>query len=235
MNRGFGGRCAAIVAAAMLFAGAAHAESSAEYPQEVEEIEESPTVNDSSWADRWWSKPGDDGGNVSSGEDADGAKYGQGKTERKERFVWLLQDENYHYFLDKQSVKWRLVPYMNSEYMVDAWIRLLPIRQEQTETEYDDEGNALPSRRTYYLEHYYIRPKTRQIQFLCELEVTGRPQNTISQREYDYKNWEDLIPGSIEDEIYRSVLKVTGKSRADSKGHMGFFDMLDEYARIGMK
>ena len=87
----------------------------------------------------------------------------------------------------------------------------------------------------YFLEHYYIRPKTRQIQFLCELEVVGRPQNTISERAYDYKNWENLIPGSIETAIYYGVLDVIGTGKANAKGHMTATDMLEEYLRISIR
>ena len=86
----------------------------------------------------------------------------------------------------------------------------------------------------YVLEHYYLRPKTNQIQFLCELEVFGRPQNTINERAYDYRNWENLVPGSVESVIYSTVIKTIGKSKAGERGHMTFFDMLDEYARIAL-
>ena len=60
----------------------------------------------------------------------------------------------------------------------------------------------------YFLSHYYIRPKTRQIQFLSELEVTGRPDNAITERPYSSLHWENLVPGSIEDDIYHGVFTI---------------------------
>ena len=66
--------------------------------------------------------------------------------------------------------------------------------------------------RKYYLEHYYINPETRQIQFLCELEISnGRPDNNVIQRAYKPRNWENLIPGSIEDSVYHHALRNAKK------------------------
>ena len=60
----------------------------------------------------------------------------------------------------------------------------------------------------YYLMHYYLRPKTQQIQFLSELEVAGgRPNNDVKERGYQSQNWENLIPDSVEDVIYHGVVK----------------------------
>ena len=56
----------------------------------------------------------------------------------------------------------------------------------------------------------------------------------MNERAYDYRNWENLVPGSIESAIYSATIKIIGKSKADSKGHMTFIDMLDEYARIAL-
>ena len=80
-----------------------------------------------------------------------------------------------------------------------------------------------------------MRPKKDQIQFICELEVVGHPQNTASQRKYDYNNWEELIPGSIESILYYSIIQVIGKSKASERGHMTFADMFEEYARISIR
>ena len=153
--------------------------------------------------------------------------------ERKSRYEWIFNDNSYSYYMDLNSSRWIRVPYSASEYMIDVWICLVPTSVDSYVEEYDDDGNVTSHYRKYYMEHYYVWPKKQQIQFLCELEVAGRPQNTISEREYRVKNWESLIPGSIEDEIYRAVVKRMGKSR-EAKGGMGFFEMLDEYARISL-
>ena len=148
------------------------------------------------------------------------------------------------------------MPYMASEYMADVWIRMVEhdpapldddmayygrenfnaevaLAREQG-YQYSPEDLQVLSHQAYVLEHYYLRPKTNQIQFLCELEVFGRPQNTINERAYDYKNWENLVPGSVESVIYAATLKTIGKGKASERGHMTFFDMLDEYARIAL-
>lgn len=171
----------------------------------------------------------------------------------KKRFVKLAVDETYVYYLDRTSVQWRKMPYSSSEYIADFWVRMIAREPQNDEDSYgaDDDSLEILSarekgyryrpedeevlrRQSYVLEHYYLRPKTQQIQFLCELEVFGRPQNTINEREYDYRNWENLVPGSVESVIYTSVIKLIDTSKADAKGHMTFSDMLDEYLRISL-
>ena len=174
----------------------------------------------------------------------------------KPRFTKLAVDDTYTYYLDKNSVQWKKMPYSSSEYIADVWIRMVERKPAQLDADmasygeenfnaeislareqgyqYSPEDVQVLSSQAYVLEHYYLRPKTRQIQFLCELEVFGRPQNTISERVYDYKNWENLVPGSVESVIYDAVIKIVGKSKASERGHMTFIDMLDEYARIAL-
>ncbi len=176
----------------------------------------------------------------------------------KPRFVKVTSDDTFDYYLDKASVRWQNMPYSQSEYLADVWIRMIDRTggtsdlpsdvQDYINSGYDEvseaaakgliynETDAMILRtKKYFLEHYYIRPKTRQIQFLCELEVIGRPQNTISEREYSYRNWENLIPGSVETAIYYGVLDVIGTGKASSRGHMTAVDMLEEYARISIR
>ena len=182
----------------------------------------------------------------------------KGKTQ-KARFVKLAADDLYTYYLDRESVTWRRVPYLANEYMADVWIRMVEHNVDTSDLPPDlanyinDTYNAEISlarekgkplnpvdvdvlqHKKYFLEHYYLRPKTKQIQFLCELEVVGHPQNTVSEREYEYKNWENLIPGSVESIIYRTVLKEIGTGKATERGHMTFVDMVEEYARISLR
>ena len=170
-------------------------------------------------------------------------------------------DDNYTYYLDRESVKWVRVPYTSSEYMADVWIRMIERFPEDDpnsalrDYEYFDPENEIGEvmlarqksiryaptdievlrRKEYFLEHYYMRPKTRQIQFLCELEVVGHPQNNAEGREYSYKNWEDLIPGSVESMLYKAVFKEIGTSMADAEGHRTFADYFEEYTRISIR
>lgn len=174
----------------------------------------------------------------------------------KQRFLKLAVDDTYIYYLDKKSVQWKKIPYLASEYMADVWVRMIERNPTQLDNDmaaygaenfraeialareqgyqYSPEDLKVLRSQAYVLEHYYLRPKTNQIQFLCELEVFGRPQNAINERAYDYKNWENLVPGSIESVIYDATLKIIGKSKANERAHMTFIDMLDEYARIAL-
>lgn len=178
---------------------------------------------------------------------------------QKPRFIKLAMDDNYIYYLDKQSVSWQRLPYSASEYMLDVWIRMIERNPDNSDLPDDladyvnDTNNGeievarekgilfapvdveVLQHKKYFLEHYYLRPKTNQIQFLSELEVVGHPQNTVSERTYDYKNWENLIPGSIESIIYHMTIKTVGKSGASDKGHMTFADYLEEYGRISIR
>lgn len=172
------------------------------------------------------------------------------------RFIKLAVDETYTYYLDKNSVQWIKMPYSTSEYIADVWIRMIErepkaldddmasygadnfnaeisLAREQGYQYAAEDVHVLRSQ-SYVLEHYYLRPKTKQIQFLCELEVFGRPQNTVSERAYDYRNWENLVPGSVESVIYASTIKVIGEWKSTERGHMTFSDMLDEYLRISL-
>ena len=174
----------------------------------------------------------------------------------KPRFIKLAVDETYTYYLDKSSVQWKKMPYSSSEYIADVWIRMVERQPKALDSnmaaygadnfraeidlarergyQYSPEDLKVLRRQAYVLEHYYLRPKTKQIQFLCELEVFGRPQNTINERAYDYQNWENLVPGSVESIIYAATIKTIGKAKASERGHMNFFDILDEYARIAL-
>lgn len=190
-------------------------------------------------------------------EDSEPAAVKQ-KTQ-KARFVKLAIDDNYTYYLDRQSVSWTRIPYSASEYMVDVWIRMIELAPDnsdlppdlyeyindttsgEVEVAHERGINYAPidvdvlQHKKYFLEHYYLRPKTRQIQFLCELEVVGHPQNTITERQYDYKNWENLIPSSIESIIYNAVMKEVGRSGSADSGKMSLADNIEEYLRISIR
>ena len=119
------------------------------------------------------------------------------KKAQKDRFQEILRDESFVYYMDTRSA--RYIPMPNrQDSMIDVWVKLKPN---------GDSAEADDQKGKYYLEHYYIYPKNKQIQFLCELEVTGRPSNAIKERPYSSQNWENLVPGSVEDDIYHAVVK----------------------------
>ncbi len=125
----------------------------------------------------------------------DGATAEQNK---KDRFIEILRDDSFIYYMDRLTARYLNVPHMSKEKMIDVWIKLEPV-------EYAEGDYTFPAK--YYLEHYLIRPKRQKIQFLAELEVTRRPNNDMQNKEYDGSRWEILVPGSIEDSIYHAVLK----------------------------
>ena len=149
-----------------------------------------------------------------------------GKANEKDRYLTILRDNGFVYALDTRNAHWIPMPHSGNEYIADVWVKLV-----QTE---GDVNYSYPQK--YYLEHYYIRPSTQQIQFMCELEVTGRPNNDIQERAYSASNWENLVPGSVEDSIYHAVLEniknVPDVSKKDTSGSVS--DILDEYLRISI-
>ena len=155
---------------------------------------------------------------------------------KDERYVRLFTDSYFNYYMDKKSAKWIACPDKNDEYIIDVWVKLERIdeanakslAERMNDSQYTYQGK-------YYLEHYYIRPSTQQIQFLCELEVSGRPDNDISQRKYNVKNWEYLVPESVEDSIYQAVVKKMGK-KPGSKGNLlkSAGDFVEDVFRIAI-
>ena len=149
----------------------------------------------------------------------------------KSKFVQIYKDESYTYYLDKQNMKWMNIPYQENR-MLDVWIKLEPIvhafdRVDAASSSYTEETS------TYYLEHYYIRKDKRQIQFMCELEVNGRPNNDVHTGTYDPRKWEDLVPESIEDHIYHGVMDVVD-SGLFSSSSTGGGDFLEDVFRISL-
>ena len=220
-------------------------------------IKKSPKVNDKSKADK-----SDDEENIDASRKSQNTRDNKSNKilrTRSQRFIKVAMDDTYIYYLDKQSIMWKRLPYFANEYMVDCWVRMIERNPDNSNLPNDvsdyinggvngeievaaERGLSFNQNdidvlkhKKFFLEHYYIRPKTKQIQFLCELEVIGHPQNTISEREYAYKNWEDLVPGSIESMIYNVTIKEVHRSKADAKGHMSVADMVDEYLRISIR
>lgn len=136
----------------------------------------------------------------------------------KRRYFSVCRDSTFTYYMDTMNTQWIRCPFKAEEYIIDVWIRLV----ENSEVEKIQSGEiAHPTK--YYMEHYYLRPDTKQLQFLCELEVSkGRPNNDVAQRPYSPAKWENLIPGSIEDSIYHGVMRNIKKynliKRKDGNG-----------------
>ena len=197
-----------------------------EIEEEPEEVLNSEPRTDTSRADDWFSKQGEEFSEKGAlGRAMERKRQQNGEANKKVRYVYLLEDNGFAYYMDTRNAKWMKIPYSENEDIVDVWIRLV-------KTEPDDEY-SYPQK--YFLEHYYIRPKTKQIQFLSELEVTGRPDNSVKERQYSVRNWENLVSGSLEDEIYHNVLKYMKRDPFAQwfKGKSGR-DVLEETLRISL-
>ena len=150
------------------------------------------------------------------------------KEEQNDRYVKLLSDDSFAYYMDKKSAKWIQCPNTSDEYIIDVWVKMVQLESGNNA----DLQYSYPSK--YYLEHYYIRPTTQQIQFLSELEVTGRPDNNIQERSYDEANWEKLVPESIEDSIYQAVVKKMGGVKKAKGKSRSIKDTLDEVFNVAI-
>lgn len=122
----------------------------------------------------------------------------------KKRFVLIAKDSRFFYYLDRKSARWIFEP-NSSRKIMDVWIQLVDANKASAPA---DKYSNISADQSYLLDHYYIRPQLRQMQFLCELEVVGQPSNNVTQNVYSVKNWEDIVPGSIEETIFNAVVNT---------------------------
>ena len=199
-----------------------------------EDMESNKRYHDESSADDWFKRS--DEGMEADGEGQDGT---EGK--KKQRYVKIIEEENgFAYYLDMQNARWLPLPHSSSEQIIDIWVKLVQVGETEGVTSRGTRPDSSYSYTdVYYLEHYYLRPKKQQIQFLCELEVTGRPQNAIEERRYSAAHWEDLVPGSVEDEIYHAAVAEMKRSRNPMQmtrhgKRITARDAIEEYFRISL-
>lgn len=163
------------------------------------------------------------------------AKKAEAKREKKARYKTLFTDNGFTYYLDSKNSRWIPRPNSGSERIIEAWIRLVENPGGEPPV---DSDQVRPAK--YFLEHYYISPQRREIMFISELEVTGRPENAIKERPYDNANWEQLVPGSIEDDLFEAVVARMKNAPGERSGilsgtsGMSLRDMVEEYARISL-
>ena len=181
------------------------AEEIEEIPVETKETGEHAWDESEPHADDWFTNPSEKEDYGPDGEDGKDAEEAEKK--KKARYIEICRDESFIYSMDRKAAFYTRIPHTIDEKMIDVWIKLEPL-------EYLPEDYTYPPK--YYLEHYLLRPKRKQIQFLCEIEVSGRPANDVEDKRYDPRRWERLIPGSIEDTIFHAVLQHKGKIHDES-------------------
>ena len=159
-------------------------------------------------ADDWFTDSSKKEDYGSDSDDENGTGEDEEEKKKKARFIEICRDESFIYKMDRKTAHYTRIPHTIDEKMIDVWVKLEPLEYAPGEYTYPPK---------YYLEHYLIRPKRKQIQFLCEMEVTGRPGNDAAEDKiYDPRRWERLIPGSIEDTIFHAILQYKGKIHDES-------------------
>lgn len=198
-------------------------------PQPVwadEEIEDMEEVSDVTRADDWFTKQRNSTreGLRGYGSSDKGYSY-RDANGNIPRYVRIHIDESFIYWLDTQYVRWMDMPYSTTESIIDVWVRMEDISEDR---EY-----SYPEK--YYMEHLYLRPAKQQVQFLSELEITGRPQNNIRERPYKAEHWENLVPGSAEEHIYHATMGLMKELERDGRVRKkkSDYDFWDDTLRIG--
>lgn len=178
---------------------------------------------------------------------------------KRYRFKLIMEDDGYRYYLDRLQSHWVRVPYTAEEYMADVWLRLVPVEKAKEEPVSEEElrlprymrerleqerraQEAMQPKPTpdtrpahYYLAHYYLRPLRRQLQFISELEVFDRPDNNIEEPQYRPNAWENLVPHSVESDMYYRVLKIMRSSpQSPEIRDMKAADFLEKFFRISL-
>ena len=184
------------------------AEEIEEMPAETKETREHAWDENEPHADDWFANPSKNEDYGSDSEDNKDAEDAEQK--RKARYIEICRDESFIYSMDRKAAFYTRIPHTIDEKMIDVWIKLEPL-------EYAPEDYTYPPKS--YLEHYLIRPKSKPIQFLCEIEASGRPANDVEDKRYDPRRWERLVPGSIEDTIFHAVLQHKGKIHDESSAN----------------
>ena len=111
----------------------------ADKPEEITGNNE--VSSDDGRADDWFTKPKEAGRIINQSENE--AK--KQETKEKQRYIYLFEDNGFVYYLDNQNVKWKPIPYSETEEILDIWIKLIKVAP--------DEEYSYPQK--YFLEHYY--------------------------------------------------------------------------------
>ncbi len=218
------------LAALMAWPGAARAHDTS-FEGTSPEIEVIETEEDEKRADDWFT-------NHSKREDYgdDSRRKGEEDSEEEEKpvrkYLRIYEDASFAYYMDKENTKWVPMPYRNQK-MLDVWVRLVPIDEAADCETVEAVGLEYPFKKHYFLEHYYMKLHPEKIQFLCELEVTGRPNNDVATGRYNPAAWEELVPGSIEDRIFHKVMKYY-KNTLRKAEETKTTDFLEDVFRISL-
>ena len=79
-------------------------------------------------------------------------------------------------------------------------------------------------------EHFYYR----SIAFSSPTKFLRAFHRLIKERAYSVHNWENIVSGSLEDEIYHKVMAVMKKKNQFWPAHTSVRDVLEDIFRISL-
>lgn len=120
------------------------------------------------------------------------------------RFVYLFADDEYKYYLDRQTARQINHPYLN-EKLLDVWLKIV----SNTNAVYADPDN-------YIMQHYFVRLKEKQLQLVNEVVFNGETAfNNDPDIPYREKNWRTVVPSSSDEGCYLEIVKYMNKNQSD--------------------
>lgn len=115
---------------------------------------------------------------------------------RRARYVFLHEEDDMRYYLDRESMRKTPHPYLKED-LLDVWVKLV-----------SQEKNSYTYPQPYLLKNYYLRLTKPQIQLRVILRAdTLSKSDEATKIPYREKNWQDVYPDSLEEILYRSILK----------------------------
>ena len=91
------------------------------YAAESEKNGNESTVSSNRNADDWFTRP-DETKSITTQSEESKTKQ---KDKEEKRFVELLKDNGFTYYLDTKTARWIQMPHTGNEYIADVWVKLV--------------------------------------------------------------------------------------------------------------
>lgn len=125
---------------------------------------------------------------------------------KRGRYVFLYESEDARYYLDYESMKQEPHPYLK-ETLLRVWLKV----QLQ-------EAGAYTYPPQYVLQQYDLRLTKPQYQLRTILNAGETPKSKDAVRlPYREARWQEIYPESLEEILYRRILRHCERNRAESK------------------
>lgn len=117
------------------------------------------------------------------------------------RYILLCSDEDFDYYIDRQSMKKIKHPYLKED-LLDVWIKI---------AENEDASYSYPE--NFGMLHYYARLKEPQLQLLQTVYIKGKVVNSsMEERPFREANWQAVVPDTAEEELYYAIIRKFSES-----------------------